>query len=685
MGWRERDHLVVDERGAPGGGDDLDVAQGRRLALVRDDPDGAVRSNPAAEGLERGEGVGLVGAEQNDVRVRERPALGDVRRAFGKQRPDRVVVDRDERDAHARADSKLVEQRAGIRSLHAAIVPRMLLVFGPRSRAYDFGPSHPLTPRRFGPGIDLLRSLGAEPGLAPEPAPDTDLLLCHERRYLEIVKRFSASPFGEDARAGIGEGGDDPPFAGMHEAGAAVAGGSLRAVEAILAGEEEHAFHPGGGLHHAMPGRASGFCIYNDPALAIARARQDGLRVLYVDLDVHHGDGVQAIHWDDPGVLTLSVHESGRYLFPGTGGAGELGEGVAAGTAVNVPLEPGTGEVAWLQAVRALLPELAAAFGPDLIVSQHGADSHAWDPLAHLRVTTTAMGEAARLVDAVAHRYARGRWLATGGGGYDAYRVVPRMWSLVWLAGAHLGVPTATSPAWRDSWAAEASRYGQAPLPTAFEDAPNAALPVDAGQLAAEERSRATTALARRLVVPRLLREARNRRWWDPLAAVSSSEPPPEAAQRNDPAILTGVAADTWSRLTLAPRVVAPADPAAGHALILAAIRDGAEVSATVAGDLVVGLVMAGPAAPDGPRDLLALGVAPAYRRAGLATRLLAASAADRAEVTLAERDPFEPLDVGLRGAIATRLLQRAGFDVRPAGGAIESANATALVATRRR
>ena len=201
----------------------------------------------------------------------------------------------------------------------------MLLVYGPRSATYDFGPSHPLTPRRFGPGIDLLRSVGAEPGLAPEPATDDELMLCHEPRYLEAVRRFSASPFGADARAGIGEGGDDPPFAGMHEAGAMVAGGSLRAIEAILRGDEEHAFHPGGGLHHAMPGRASGFCIYNDPALAIARARRAGLRVLYVDLDVHHGDGVQAIHWDDPGVLTFSIHESGRYLFPGTGGVGSSG------------------------------------------------------------------------------------------------------------------------------------------------------------------------------------------------------------------------------------------------------------------------------------------------------------------------------------------------------------------------
>jgi len=247
-----------------------------------------------------------------------------------------------------------------------------LLVFGPRSATYDFGPSHPLTPRRFGPGIDLLRALGAEPGLAPEPATDDELLWCHTQRYIDVVKRFSdeaATAGCLEAEAGIGSGGDDPPFLGMHEAAAAVAGGSIRAMEAILRGDVEHAFHPGGGLHHAMPSRASGFCIYNDPALAIARARQDGLRVLYVDLDVHHGDGVEAIHAHDPEVLTVSFHESGRSLFPGTGFADEIGEGDAAGTVVNVPLPPDTGDGAWLDAVTTLVPELAAAFRPQIVVS----------------------------------------------------------------------------------------------------------------------------------------------------------------------------------------------------------------------------------------------------------------------------------------------------------------------------
>jgi acetoin utilization protein AcuC len=365
--------------------------------------------------------------------------------------------------------------------------PAPLLVYGPRSVTYDFGPDHPLTPRRFGPGISLLEALGAAPGLAPEPASDVELEWIHDAAYVDVVKAFSHEPLGPP-RAGIGPG-DTPAFAGMHEASAAVAGGSLRAMEAILGGDVIHAFHPGGGLHHAMPGRASGFCVYDDPALAIARARRDGLRVLYVDLDVHHGDGVQAIHWSDPGVMTVSIHETGLSLFPGTGFPDELGGGAALGTKVNLPLDPGTGERGWLAALELVLPALAEAFQPEVVVSQHGADAHAFDPLAQLLVTTTAMGAAARLVDSLAHRWAGGRWLATGGGGYDAYRVVPRAWSQVWLAANHASVPDAIPVAWRERWAADAERYGQAPIPTTFDDPPYAGLPYRATEEAADARA----------------------------------------------------------------------------------------------------------------------------------------------------------------------------------------------------
>ena len=163
--------------------------------------------------------------------------------------------------------------------------------------------------------------------------------------------------------------------------------------------------------------------------------------------------------------MTVSIHESGRTLFPGTGFLDQVPAGAAPGTVVNVPLEAFTGADVWLEAVEAIVPLAAERFRPDVVVSQHGADTHAWDPLAHLRVTTTAMGAAARLVDEIAHRHAKGRWLATGGGGYDAYRVVPRMWALVWLAGAHRRAPDATPVAWRERWAAEAEAFGTPGMP----------------------------------------------------------------------------------------------------------------------------------------------------------------------------------------------------------------------------
>lgn len=560
----------------------------------------------------------------------------------------------------------------------------MLLVFGPRSLDYDLGPGHPLTPRRFGPGIDLLRAVGAEPGLAPEPASDDELRMCHTRHYLDVVKRFSHDPFGH-ADAGIGDHGDTPPFADMHEAAAAVAGGSLRAVEAILRGDVEHATHPGGGLHHAMADHASGFCVYDDPALAIARARRDGRRVLYLDVDVHHGDGVQALHAHDPGVLTFSVHESGRTLFPGTGDANEVGHGEAAGTMVNVPLPAGTGAGPWLAAIRLLLPELAAAFGPDLIVSQHGADAHAWDPLAHLEVTTTAMGEVARLVDAVAHRHAGGRWLATGGGGYDAYRVVPRAWALVWLAGAHREVPVATPRAWRERWAAEAERYGQAPLPETFEDPPGAVRAPDVARAAIDARTAALVTLVRRAVVPRLLRVARDRGWWDPDGAAPPPPPMSPLPAVGDPTVIASVDFATWSRLALAPRVVAPADPALAHAVVGAALRDGARVAAAVQDSTVVGLVVSD--RPGG--DLLAVGVAPGWRRGGLAGRLLDADrarpdgSAASVEISLAERDVVEPLDRPVRAALARRLLERAGFVLEAPDPALQSIDPMLLALSR--
>jgi ribosomal protein S18 acetylase RimI-like enzyme len=382
--------------------------------------------------------------------------------------------------------------------------------------------------------------------------------------------------------------------------------------------------------------------------------------------------------------LTFSIHETGRALFPGTGDVDEVGEGVAAGTSVNLPVPPETGEGAWLGAVTSLLPELAATFAPDLVVSQHGADSHAWDPLAHLNVTTTAHGAAARLVDAVAHRHARGRWLATGGGGYDTYRVVPRTWALTWLAGAHREVPETTPPAWRERWATEAARYGQAPLPERFDDEPNAGLAVDTAQPAAEERAIAVAALVRRVLVPRLLQVGHDRGWWDPLAPASAAMPG-AARAIGTPTILPDVDTGTWARLTLAPGVIAPADPQGAHALVLAGLGDGARVAAAVVGSTVVGLAIS--RVDDATEELLALGVGPGHRRQGLAGRVLEAHAsrerASLAQVTLAERDVLEPLDRADRATIARRLLMRAGYRVESAAAPVRSIDPSAIVGRR--
>jgi len=348
-------------------------------------------------------------------------------------------------------------------------VTEPLVVYGEVNLAYDFGPEHPLTPRRFGPSIDLLRTVGATNFLEPRQATDAELTRLHTPEYVDTVKRFSDDPWGQPPRSGIGPG-DCPPFEDMHAASAAIAGGSIEAVDRILAGDVEHAFNPGGGLHHAMAARAAGFCIYNDVALAVARARDAGHRVLYVDIDVHHGDGTQALFWDDPQVLTLSIHETGLALFPGSGFSDEQGGDAALGSKVNVPLQPFSGDSSWFAALDRCVPALAEAFRPTFLVSQHGCDTHAYDPLAHLRVTTRGYRAATTLLDGIAHEHCAGRWLATGGGGYDAYRVVPRSWALVWLAQDHRDPPELTDTGWRERWRAESERFDQSPPPEEFLD-----------------------------------------------------------------------------------------------------------------------------------------------------------------------------------------------------------------------
>jgi acetoin utilization protein AcuC len=231
---------------------------------------------------------------------------------------------------------------------------------------------------------------------------------------------------------------DNPTFAGMHEAAALVAGATVAGARAVWSGESDHAVNIAGGLHHAMPAAASGFCVYNDPAIGIAWLLEQGAeRVAYVDVDVHHGDGVEAVFWDDPRVLTISLHESGRFLFPGTGFPEDLGGAGAEGSAVNVALPPGTEDRGWLRAFHAVVPNLLEFFQPQVLVTQHGCDSHLLDPLAHLALTIDGQRASYAALHEMAHRYAAGRWLATGGGGYQLVEVVPRAWAHLVAEAAH--------------------------------------------------------------------------------------------------------------------------------------------------------------------------------------------------------------------------------------------------------
>ncbi|HYP23505.1 MAG TPA: acetoin utilization protein AcuC [Actinomycetota bacterium] len=333
------------------------------------------------------------------------------------------------------------------------------------ARAYDFGSSHPLRPERVLLTYDAVRELGltALPNVSEVPsrsATDDEILAVHDEDFVAMVKAVDAGAADrrEALEFGLGTP-DNPIFDGMHRASAAVCGASITAAEAVATGRVQHAFNPAGGLHHARRREASGFCIYDDPAAAIAKVLElhPDWRVMYVDVDVHHGDGVQWIFYDDPRVLTVSFHQSGRYLYPGTGFEDEIGEGDARGTSANVPLMPLTGEDEYLWALEQVVPALAEAFSPHLVLTQLGADTHYGDPLANLGLTMPAYPRMARILHETADRFAGGRWVATGGGGYQAETVVPKVWTIHFAE--MCGRPDLVPPEWlEDTDPAEVSR-----------------------------------------------------------------------------------------------------------------------------------------------------------------------------------------------------------------------------------
>lgn len=331
------------------------------------------------------------------------------------------------------------------------------VVWDPSFTKYDFGPTHPMAPVR----LDLTARLCDAMGILDAPdvevigagvASDDLLATVHDRDYIAAVREASADPSRADEQRGLGTD-DDPAFRGMHEASARVVTGTVEVCRAVWQGVANHGVNFCGGLHHAMRDRASGFCIYNDAAVGIQWLLDHGAqRVAYVDIDVHHGDGVERIFWDDPRVLTISVHETGRALFPGTGWPSDIGGAGAEGTAVNVALPPGVSDAGWLRAIHATVMPLVRAFQPEILVSQHGCDTHAEDPLAHFAVSVDAQRSAAEALHRLAHEVCDEKWVALGGGGYEVVGVVPRTWTHLTAIAAHAPIRTSTPvPAeWRE-------------------------------------------------------------------------------------------------------------------------------------------------------------------------------------------------------------------------------------------
>ncbi|AUW95394.1 MAG: acetoin utilization protein AcuC [Sulfobacillus thermosulfidooxidans] len=372
---------------------------------------------------------------------------------------------------------------------------------------YDFGATHPFNPVRLRATkslIDALHLVSDDQLVLPAPATIDDLVRAHHRSYIDMVQHFTnledvSNPTLLKRAAAYGLGTeDDPVFPGMHDAARLAVGGTLAAAQVIAQGEAMHALNLAGGLHHAKAAQASGFCIYNDLTVAIHWLREKTQwRIAYIDTDAHHGDGVQQAFYDDPHVLTISFHETGQYLFPGTGSVEETGTGAGQGYALNVPLRPYTDNQSWLECLERIVPAALQHFQPDIIISQHGCDGHYWDPLTDLFATTDFYAKVPALVHQWAHTYAHGRWLATGGGGYEIWRVVPRAWTLLWaeMSDQSLDVNTPLPQSWLDTW----QPLSSPPLPTTFFDPPESFPPV-AQSFAITQQNRETVDRLKRLI-----------------------------------------------------------------------------------------------------------------------------------------------------------------------------------------
>lgn len=328
------------------------------------------------------------------------------------------------------------------------------LIWDHRLAEHDLGDSHPFDPRRLKLSVELMRAYGllddADTIVAPRAASEDELLLVHSSGYIEAVRESSDWGSGLQPAPGLGTD-DNPIFPGMQEVAELTCGSSVAALEEVLSGRASRAFAIAGGLHHAHRSRAAGFSVYNDPAVAIAAARANhpGLRVLYLDIDAHHGDGVQEAFASTRDVLTMSIHESGVWLFPGTGFSGEIGYDEGAGFSVNVPLPPVAGDTSFHLAFEGVVEPLARAFVPDVIVAQLGVDAHYLDPQADLVLSMRGYRSVVQRAVRLADELCDGRLAALGGGGYNL-ATVPRAWA--WVMADLLGEQIAEEvpQSWRE-------------------------------------------------------------------------------------------------------------------------------------------------------------------------------------------------------------------------------------------
>ncbi|MFH5206741.1 acetoin utilization protein AcuC [Antrihabitans sp. NCIMB 15449] len=309
------------------------------------------------------------------------------------------------------------------------------VVWSPSYLGYTWTRGHPMNPTRLDLTMRLARAIGLLDGvemIEPSAANDADLLRIHTPDYIAAVKTANTHPVPFDALDppyGLGSA-DNPIFPNMHEAASIITGGTLAAAREIAAGRTRRAVSIGGGMHHAMAGSAAGFCVYNDVAVAISWLLDNGYdRIAYIDVDVHHGDGVQRAFYADPRVLTVSVHQHPATLWPSTGYPSECGVGAAEGTSINLAVLPQTSDAMWLRAFHAVVPGAVESFRPQIIISQCGVDTHREDPLADLALTVDGQRAAFLAMRDLADTHAEGRWLAVGGGGYGLIRVVPRSWT----------------------------------------------------------------------------------------------------------------------------------------------------------------------------------------------------------------------------------------------------------------